>query len=623
MRDSSDTPQFSRYTIEGTLGSGGMGTVYLAYHEILNRPVALKVPKRELASSDHFVQRFLREAKALGTLHHRNIVSVYDAGIENDTPYIAMKYIAGKTLSELIRVSGQIEIDKVIRWGRQIADALSYLHDQNILHRDLKGANIIIDQAGDAIVADFGIAQIEADNKLTRGVLGTPSYMSPEQAMGKDLDARSDMHGLGVLLYQSLTGELPFKDENSYALIQKVIHETPSPVSDARPETPIWLENIVHKCLKKHPGQRFSDDRALLAAFDNALTRPVAASKSLTFLPARRRMSLVAPDPSPKQTSVRVLDFIQSKPKPISARLDSEHTITIFGPESKKASFFHRLLQHGLFLSCAALVALILVAPLTLSRLNEDSSAEPGPGKHAELHTSILSSNEINLPEPEKDKATPKVSTTPQTVDRPQLSDHQVETEPLVSSEASHRAVKDSQDAIPSSSLPVSKLPAEQLFELSAPIEPVSSNKDSVILLQEPSIPVQMKAEELVTPESISELVKISTRRELIRALESFRKDGQIRYGNRKRINEPDLAYIFLMNSSNEGLHAVLVPSQTGWRDTYTGRNYYQEKGTFYTISQDSDQKAVAEDVDPIWVEVVEEVAETKQAEPKRKVTGW
>ena len=618
MRDSSNIPQFSRYTIEGTLGSGGMGTVYLAYHEILNRPVALKVPKRELSSSDHFVQRFLREAKALGTLHHRNIVTVYDAGIENDTPYIAMKYIAGKTLSELIRESGQIEIDKVIRWGRQIADALAYLHDQQILHRDLKGANIIIDQSGDAVVADFGIAQIEADSNLTRGVLGTPSFMSPEQAMGKDLDARSDMYGLGVLLYQSLTGDLPFRDDNSYALIQKVIHETPKPVSQLRPETPIWLENIVHTCLKKHPGQRFKDDRALLAAFDNALTRPVVASKALTFLPARRRLPLMTSQSSPKQSSVRILDLIQSRPKPLSASFDGEHTITLSGPDKHNPSFLSKIVQHGIFLSCAALVALVLVAPLTFSNLTGQSSSKEASTKSNSIPASALSGNDVTLTKQDELIQKTGPTTTP-------LQTHPEAPIPSIVPPSQTNQGPDSlyrsQQTSLFSALPITKLPEAPVIETE--IQENTSALDSITLI--PGYAENTLSIDASIPGVVADLIRISTRRELIRSLELSRKGNQIRYGNRRRVQEPDLAYIFLMNSSNEGLHAVLIPSQSGWTDVYTGRDYFEEKGTFYTRQKDQEEKTVIEDIEPIWVEVVEEevTPESEPAKLKRRVTGW
>ena len=626
MRDLANTPTFSRYTIESTLGSGGMGTVYLAYHEILNRPVALKVPKRELANSDHFVERFLREAKALGTLHHRNIVTVYDAGIENDTPYIAMKYIAGETLSDIVRVSGQVDIEKAIRWGRQMADALAYLHDQQILHRDLKGANVIIDLAGDAIIADFGIAQIEADSNLTRGVLGTPAYMSPEQAMGKDLDARSDMHGLGVILYHALTGQLPFQDDNSFALIQKVIHETPSSISDIRPETPKWLVEIVKKCLQKHPAHRFKDDRELIAAFDNGMTRPTRGT-SLSFLPARRKLELVKPEALKPQPSVRVLDVIRSKANTVYADFDGEQTITVFDAEPKRP--FHllkKVLQHGIFLSFAALLALVLVAPLTYSKLSGGSPAEAsGPKEDAHLPTTLSSSTE-----------SPAEQTTERTT-RPTKRKRDLLLSTLEEPKQPEFSDSERIDSIGLSVFPpVDTLPIQQDLSIPlltsniapdtlipttttlAPADPSAAQKQSTPTKQ-PDPPSTTDVSEL--PETLVELLNASTRRELVRSLEDFRKANRIQYGNRKRVSEPDLAYILLMNKSKDGMFAVLVPSQTGWTDIYSGQTVTHEKGDFFI--QTSNGEVKIEKVEPVWLEVLPVDSEAAPAQLKRKVTGW
>ena len=626
MRDFAHTPTFSRYTIESTLGSGGMGTVYLAYHEILNRPVALKVPKRELASSDHFVERFLREAKALGTLHHRNIVTVYDAGIENDTPYIAMKYIAGETLSDIIRSNGQVELENVIRWGRQMADALAYLHDQQILHRDLKGANVIIDLSGDAIIADFGIAQIEADSNLTRGVLGTPAFMSPEQAMGKDLDARSDMHGLGVILYHSLTGELPFQDDNSLALIQKVIHETPRPVTEIRPETPKWLEDIVKKCLQKHPSHRFKDDRELIKAFDNGMTRPTR-NVSLSFLPARRKLDLVKPETLKPQPSVRVLDVIRSKANTVYANFDGEQTITILDPQPKRLPFFKRLLQHGIFLSFAALLALILVAPLTFSKLSGTPPAEASEHAEEPHRPTALSSNQ-------------EQSTSEQDTQKPSGSTKKRKEFSLATLSRSNKSTSVDSTTIDSLNVPQPARPDSVLPQEEAQLSGLKGDSlpDSSLLstLQAESLDSantsetthnigpatrspQIDTSEL--PETLLELLHTSTRRELVGLLEEFRKDNRIQYGNRKRVSQPDLAYIFLMNKSEDGMFAVLIPSQTGWTDVYSGDTITHEKGDFFIEGTDGKQKI--ENIDPIWMEVISIDSETPPAQLKRKVTGW
>ena len=265
---SEQLPKFSRYEIVGVLGHGSMGAVYKANHKLLDRSVALKVPRRDMLKNPTSVERFLREGKALAMLQHPNVVSIFDADIENDLPYIAMEYIEGGTLRSRIINSDGLPVPIVQRWAVELANALDYIHEKNILHRDLKSTNILITEDNKALLTDFGIASIEVMATITTGLLGTPAYMSPEQARGEDLDGRSDIYSLGVVLYEALTGTVPFYQENGLAILQQIINDDPRPIQELRPDTPVWLDRVVMQCLEKKPAMRFETGKVLIQAID-------------------------------------------------------------------------------------------------------------------------------------------------------------------------------------------------------------------------------------------------------------------------------------------------------------------------------------------------------------------
>ncbi len=258
----------NRYVLSGLLGGGGMGKVYLACDEVLDRDVALKVLREQYAESDEFVERFEREAKAAASLNHPNIVSVYDRGKTGDGAYyIAMEHVSGGTLKDRILKEGPLKAAEAVRIGAQVADALGVAHAGGIVHRDVKPQNVLLTADGDAKVADFGIARAASATSLSNSshVLGTAKYMSPEQAMGDPLGPASDLYSLGVVLYEALTGEVPFDADSAVGVAMKHVTESPRPLMEKNPAVPRTLEAVVMKLLEKKPEDRYPGTAELVA----------------------------------------------------------------------------------------------------------------------------------------------------------------------------------------------------------------------------------------------------------------------------------------------------------------------------------------------------------------------
>jgi serine/threonine-protein kinase len=256
-------PMLGRYQVEKELGKGAMGVVYLGRDPKINRVVAIKT----MALSQEFEpdeltevkERFFREAETAGRLNHPNIVTIYDAGEEHDLAYIAMEFLKGKDLTSRTKSAGLLLPKKVMDIIAKSADALNYAHTQNVVHRDIKPANIMYDEEkGEIKVTDFGIARITDSSKTKTGlVLGTPSYMSPEQLSGKKVDGRSDLFSLGVTMYQLLAGQLPFQADSMATLMFKIANDPHAPLSALRPELPGCVDQIISKALQKDPEQRY------------------------------------------------------------------------------------------------------------------------------------------------------------------------------------------------------------------------------------------------------------------------------------------------------------------------------------------------------------------------------
>ncbi|HET7649447.1 MAG TPA: serine/threonine-protein kinase [Gammaproteobacteria bacterium] len=258
-------PMLGRYQVEKELGKGAMGVVYLGRDPKINRVVAIKTmalsQEFEADELEEVKQRFFREAETAGRLNHPNIVTIYDAGEEHDLAYIAMEFLKGKDLTGHIKPNTLLPAARVMDIVSHAAEALDYAHKQNVVHRDIKPANIMYEEDTGAIkLTDFGIARITDSSKTKTGmVLGTPSYMSPEQLSGKKVDGRSDLFSLGVTLYQMLSGQLPFQADSMATLMFKIANEPHAPITTLRPELPAVIDAIVNKALQKDPAQRYQN----------------------------------------------------------------------------------------------------------------------------------------------------------------------------------------------------------------------------------------------------------------------------------------------------------------------------------------------------------------------------
>ena len=251
--------KIGRYEVVGTLGQGAMGTVYRAVDPLIERTVALKTINLDLAEEDRaeFEERFYREAKSAGRLSHANIVTIYDVGETDDVAYIAMEYLEGETLREMLDSGVVLPVDRIVRIAARIAQALHYAHENQVVHRDIKPANIMITAQRDVKIMDFGIAQIPTGARTQHGtVLGSPNYMAPEQVKSEPTDGKTDIFALGVVLYEMLTGISPFKGDNISAIMFKILHAEPAPPSTLNPRVPPALDGIVARAMAKRAEDR-------------------------------------------------------------------------------------------------------------------------------------------------------------------------------------------------------------------------------------------------------------------------------------------------------------------------------------------------------------------------------
>jgi serine/threonine protein kinase len=285
------------YQLLDIIGKGGMATVYRAHQASMGREVAIKIMSLDLADEPEFAMRFKHEAQIIARLQHPHIVPVYDFGTENRLTFLVMRLLTGGSLGDELR-GGGLSTERVIELTRQIASALDYAHQRGVIHRDLKPTNVLLDEQGNAYLTDFGIAKMIGGSTITGvtspgSVMGTPTYMAPEQWRSEPVDARTDVYALGVIVYQMLLGQVPFSSETPHGLMYQHLDSDPPSPRTIKPGLPLGIEPVIRKALAKNPNERYASAGDLARDLENALRFPVRIPEQTAFeAPVRPR----APD---------------------------------------------------------------------------------------------------------------------------------------------------------------------------------------------------------------------------------------------------------------------------------------------------------------------------------------
>ena len=268
-----------RYEIRGFLGRGGMGEVYHAYDRELDRDVALKLIRSDIAEEASVMERFRREVQLASRVTHGNVLRVYDFGERDDLKYLSMQYVDGETLADVIRREGKLDVSRILAIFRQLCEGLAAAHEQGIMHRDLKPANVLLDGRDHVYIADFGLARSIDQSRLTRtgAVVGTPAYMSPEQVKGEPIDARSEVFALGIILYEMATGREPFAGDSSYAVMMRRLQGPPPPAGELNRDLPTHLRKVLDRCLAPDRDLRYGSVREILRDLEAGTVRTTLA----------------------------------------------------------------------------------------------------------------------------------------------------------------------------------------------------------------------------------------------------------------------------------------------------------------------------------------------------------
>ena len=325
-----------RYEVIKNIGEGGMANVYVGYDRILNRKVAIKILRGDLASDEKFVRRFQREALSASSLSHPNIVEMYDVGEDDGIYYIIMEYVEGKTLKQLIKKRGSITLSEAIDIMLQLTEGIAHAHDSYIIHRDLKPQNIMIKEDGSIKVTDFGIAVALNSTQLTQtnSVMGSVHYLPPEQASGKGSTIRSDIYSMGILFYELITGSLPFKGDNAVEIALKQMHDPIPSVRKKDSSIPQSVENVILKASAKNPKNRYSDAKEMHADLLTVLNEErLDEARIILPYPEHDKDDMKKEEVKPKKEEVKEKKTISPvvDEKPIATKLDVEEDKIVKG----------------------------------------------------------------------------------------------------------------------------------------------------------------------------------------------------------------------------------------------------------------------------------------------------